>query len=117
MIRINSHFDGLNLDFSRLLILLVLSGENLSIYIRNQESNEEIAHLAKEEWELPAQIESLENWLNENDSVIAPGNYVADIGFSMRKNACGGGAILSVKAMSIMSRLGMKLYLSEYPDD
>jgi hypothetical protein len=46
-----------------------------------------------------------------------PETYVADIGFSMRENTCGGGAMLSVEAMSIMSQLGMQLYLSEYPDN
>ncbi len=89
----------------------------MSIYVKNESGNERLAHLAKEDWELPSQIVELEKWLTENESVISPGAYTADIGFSMRKNACGGGAILSVEAMRIMSKLGIKLYLSEYPDD
>ena len=89
----------------------------MSIYIKRESDNETITKLAKESWELPYQIEILESWLLENQNKISPSSYIADIGFSMRKNACGGGAILSVKAMSIMSNLGIKLYLSEYPDD
>lgn len=39
---------------------------------------------------------------------------MADVGFSVRGNACGGGAILSLEAMAIMGKLGIKLYFSEY---
>ena len=85
--------------------------------MKDESSNEQLVHLAKEDWELPSQIIELERWLIENESLVNPGAYIADIGFSMRKNACGGGAILSIEAMRIMSKLGIKLYLSEYPDD
>lgn len=47
---------------------------------------------------------------------IPTGHYVADIGFAIRKDACGGGAVLSVKSMAIMVKIGMELYFSEYPD-
>ncbi len=89
----------------------------MSIYIKRESDNENLAWVAKGEWELSAQITLLEEWLDQNQNVIEPGSYIADIGFSMRKNACGGGAILSPRAMGIMSKLGVKLYLSEYPDD
>ncbi|SQH75380.1 conserved protein of unknown function [Shewanella benthica] len=42
------------------------------------------------------------------------GSYVADIGFSPRKGAAGGGAVISTGAMKIMLSIGMELYLSEY---
>lgn len=89
----------------------------MSIYVKRESDNENIAWIAKGDWELPAQIESLENWLIENKNKLPSSSYIADVGFSMRENACGGGAILTVRAMSIMAKLGIKLYLSEYPDD
>ena len=86
----------------------------MPIYIKHEESGEEIAHLAKEDWELPIQITALEHWLFENTLDLSPSKYIADVGFSIRENACGGGAILSPEAMAIMGELGIKLYLSEY---
>ena len=86
----------------------------MPIHIKLEQSNEKLAHLAKDHWELPIQIQELENWLLENPLNLTPSNYIADVGFSIRENACGGGAILSPKAMSIMGKLGVKLYLSEY---
>ena len=86
----------------------------MPIHIKVEQSNEKLAHLAKDHWELPIQIQELENWLLENPLNLTPSNYIADVGFSIRENACGGGAILSPKAMSIMGKLGIKLYLSEY---
>ncbi|MEI8618808.1 hypothetical protein P4S63_21670 [Pseudoalteromonas sp. B193] len=62
------------------------------------------------------QIKALESWLIGNPLNLLPSNYIVDIGFSVRENACGGGAILSPQAMAIMGQLGIKLYLSEYGD-
>ncbi|CAM4241829.1 hypothetical protein [Pseudoalteromonas byunsanensis] len=66
----------------------------MPIYIKVEKSNERLAHLARESWDLPTQIIELETWLFENPLNLTPANYVADIGFSIRENACGGGAIL-----------------------
>ena len=93
---------------------LCLQGILVPIYVKDEQSNEKIAHLAKEHWELPVQIKELENWLFENPLNLMPSKYIADVGFSIRENACGGGAILSPEAMTIMGKLGIKLYLSEY---
>jgi len=89
----------------------------MSTYIRDEKNNVVIAKLSADDWELPSQVKVLEKWLDENSNLLVSGEYRADIGFSMRENACGGGAVLSVKAMTIMSSLGMRLFLSEYPDD
>ncbi|MED5240131.1 MAG: hypothetical protein VX379_11195 [Pseudomonadota bacterium] len=89
----------------------------MPIYIKRESDNVNIAKLAAGDWELPSQIRCLEEWLVEQEESLPPADYIADIGFSMRENALGGGAILSVRAMSIMAKLGIKLYLSEYPDD
>jgi len=86
------------------------------IYIYAEGSKEKLARIAKGVWDLPTQITELEKWLYENPLNLSPANYIADLGFSIRENACGGGAILSPKAMSIMGGLGIKLYLSEYGD-
>lgn len=86
----------------------------MPIYIKNELSNELLAEIAKDLWDLPTQIKELEIWLLSNPLNLAPSNYIVDIGFSIRDSACGGGAILSPKAMAIMGNLGVKLYLSEY---
>ena len=89
----------------------------MPIYIKKESDNSKIADLALGIWDLPNQVKELEQWLFENRDNYSPDQYVADIGFSMRENACGGGAVLSPSAMGIMSILGIKLFLSEYPDD
>ena len=86
----------------------------MPIYIKVEGSKETIGTLSKGVWDLPSQIQELESWIFENSSNLPSSNYIADVGFSIRENACGGGAILSPKAMSIMGKLGLKLYLSEY---
>lgn len=68
------------------------------------------------EWEMPTQIEALENWLIENQDKLSKGSYVADIGFSPRPGAAGGGAVLTKQTMEIMVSIGMELCLSEYPE-
>lgn len=42
------------------------------------------------------------------------GSYVADIGFTVRENATGGGAVLNKKMISMLHRVGMEIYFSEY---
>ncbi|MDK9763255.1 hypothetical protein KI743_14710 [Vibrio sp. D420a] len=86
----------------------------MPIYIKTEGKSGTIVTLSNGVWDLPTQVQELESWLFENSSSLPSDDYIADIGFSIRENACGGGAILSPKAMSIMGKLGMKLYLSEY---
>lgn len=76
-----------------------------------------IGDLSKGEWEMPKQVEALEQWLNDSGKNLPKGSYIADIGFCPRPGALGGGAVLSPEAMGIMSSIGMSLYLSEYPSD
>ena len=71
--------------------------------------------LCEDEWEMPRQIEALEQWLFENQDIIKSGSYAADIGYSPREGAAGGGVTLSLKAMKVMVEIGMVLHLSEYP--
>ncbi len=86
----------------------------MPIYVKVDCSGEKLADIAEGDWELRSQIEALESWLLTNPLNLVPAKYIADLGFTIRENACGGGAILSPEAMSIMGRLGIKLYLSEY---
>ncbi|KZN39333.1 hypothetical protein N480_00460 [Pseudoalteromonas luteoviolacea S2607] len=57
----------------------------MTIYIKVEQSNEKLAHLAKDDWELPVQIQELESWLLENPLNLTPSSYIADVGFSIRK--------------------------------
>jgi len=74
-----------------------------------------IGHLCEDEWEIPKQITALEDWLNQNMGKIQKGHYVADLGYSPREGALGGGVALSTETMEMMVSIGMELFLSEYP--
>jgi hypothetical protein len=79
------------------------------------ERGKAIGHLCDEAWEMPEQIAALEKWLKQSKDQLKKGRYAADIGYSPREGALGGGAVLSIEAMQIMVSIGMELYLSEYP--
>jgi hypothetical protein len=88
----------------------------MPINIYSQEPNRErVAWLCDNNWRLPDQAEELEDWLAKNRTKLKPGRYVADIGFSPREGASGGGAAISPEMMRTMADLGMALFLSEYP--
>ncbi len=76
----------------------------------------ELAWLCGDNWRLPDQLEQFENWLSQSKS-LEKGVYAADIAFSPREDAFGGGGVVSKESMAIMVALGMDLYLSEYPAD
>jgi len=56
----------------------------MPINIYERESLKEITYLDSY-WDLPNQIEELEDWLSKTD--IPAGDYIADIGFDIRPNA------------------------------
>ncbi|SFG31651.1 hypothetical protein [Pontibacter chinhatensis] len=85
----------------------------INIYIR--ETFEKVDWLCDGVWDLPMQIDSLATWLVKKGKDLAPNQYVADIGFNIRKDASGGGGVLSSKSMAIMGTIGMDIYFSEYP--
>ena len=89
----------------------------MPINIYEFKTKDVIKYLCEETWSLPNQVEELETWLIENYKKIPKGEYVADIGFEIRKNASGGGAVLSKETMKIIVELGIDLYLSEYRDE
>ena len=41
-------------------------------------------------------------------------SYVADIGFTFREEACGGGAVISKSLITMLHTAGMEVYFSEY---
>jgi hypothetical protein len=86
----------------------------INIY-SDDDSREKIALLCGDNWRLPDQVSELEMWLNEN-KMMKPGRYIADIGFSIREDARGGGGVISSEMMRIMADLGISVFLSEYPD-
>lgn len=86
----------------------------IDIYI--EENYERIEYLCEGIWDLPDQIDSLEKWLKTKGLLLPKGSYVADIGFDIRKDAAGGGAVLSSGSMKIMGDIGMDVYFSEYPE-
>ena len=87
----------------------------MPIDIYNYIDSEKIDWLCDDTWELPDQIDALENWLKLKGINLPKGEYVADIGFDIRKDATGGGGVLSSASMKIMGEIGMNIYFSEYP--
>ena len=79
------------------------------------DSREKVAWLCDNNWRLPDQTEALEAWLSEHLATLKPGRYIADIGFTPREDALGGGAAISPEMMRTMADLGISLFLSEYP--
>jgi len=83
--------------------------------VKEGERGTSIGHLCDDSWEMPEQVNTLYSWLKENKEKMPKGKYIADIGYSPREGALGGGVALSIEAMEIMVSIGMELYLSEYP--
>ncbi|MGL4631172.1 MAG: hypothetical protein ACRCVT_08205 [Leadbetterella sp.] len=87
----------------------------MHINIYNQSNSEKLGWLFDDDWELPGQIYTLENWVKTNGHLLPKSSYIADIGFRIRKGASGGGGVLSSETMKIMGDIGMAVYFSEYP--
>lgn len=87
----------------------------MSINIYEDITFKNIAKLSDDNWDLPNQIDDLEKWLFSIGKNLPKGNYVADIGFDIRKDASGGGAVINLKMIKMLAEIGMEIYLSEYP--
>lgn len=90
----------------------------VNIYIATAQGgtqNSKVARLCKEEWDLLPQVDALRAWLEENSTRLEAKDYVADIGFSPRENASGGGPVLDPLTLRRAAEIGMSIYLSEYP--
>ncbi|MEI6329937.1 MAG: hypothetical protein WCP16_11925 [Pseudanabaena sp. ELA645] len=86
----------------------------INIYRDDSPQQDTIALICDDDWDLASQVHVLTLWLEENGKKLLVGSYIVDIGFRWRRDAGGGGAALSPKAMKMMSDLGMYLFLSEY---
>ena len=91
----------------------------MPIYIRDNGPDPPvvIADLCEDNWRLPDQSAALVAWVEEHGATLPPGEYLADIGFSPRADAPGGGGAFPPAALRAMGDLGMTLWLSEYPGD
>ncbi len=85
----------------------------MNIY-RLDEKRTRIAYLCRDVWRLPEQVVALEKWVIRKEK-LGPGECVADIGFSWRRDARGGGSSLSPAFLKSMVKMGITLHLSEYP--
>jgi hypothetical protein len=100
-------------------IVIYNNDVNRSDYVMPSEKGGEInrvCNLSENIWDLPTQIDDLEKWLKDEGKDLKPSKYVADIGFDIRPDACGGGVVLSSEAMKILGNIGMDVYFSEYPN-
>ena len=91
----------------------------MSIWIRKVEGKEQenYIELGTGEWDLRTLVKLFEKWLkNEGKELDDTVTWIADIGFSPREGANGGGPILSPEILSICVNKNMYLYLSEYDD-
>jgi hypothetical protein len=66
---------------------------------------------------MPVQLNALDQWLVQNRGELGEGEYVADLGFSPRPGASGGGGVVSRQMMEAMLAIEVELFLSEYPPD
>lgn len=67
----------------------------MPINIDNQTNHEKLDWLCNDVWDIPNQIETLEKWVKTKGILQPKSSYVADIGFDIRKDATGGGAVLN----------------------
>jgi len=84
------------------------------ILITTEKKDEPIASICEDIWDLPTQVDELKSWLRLNIEKLNEDNYIADIGFGIRKDACGGGAVIDSELIELLSWVGMEIYFSEY---
>lgn len=82
---------------------------------KDDDSFEAIAYLCNDDWELPSQLYALESWLTDNAACLPDCGSIADIGFSVRPDASGGGGVLTAEAMRRFADAGVEIWFSEYP--
>ena len=78
------------------------------------EENEQVAWLCDDEWRLTQQSEALSAWLQVEGMKLKPDRYIANIGYSWRRDACSGGPVFTPETLRRLADLGMSLHISEY---
>lgn len=77
---------------------------------------ENLVELCPDEWRLREQVEALESWLRDNRKQLdSQHEWVADIGFCIREDACGGGPPITRDLMKMCLEVNLEIFLSEYP--
>ena len=75
----------------------------------------EFALIDNDSWDLRNSLEEFESWIRENDGKLNDKTpWIADIGFSTRQDASGGGPTISVELMRICVRNNVTIHLSEF---
>jgi hypothetical protein len=88
----------------------------VNVYERLSDSeNRGVEYLCREDWDLETQFDALAEWLIEHED-LPHSDYVADVGFSLRSGATGGGPVVTTEMMDRTLRIGMQLFLSQYDD-
>lgn len=73
------------------------------------------AEVAPDCWDLRTQIEALEEWMVVNGGSLDTNyEWVADVGFTVRLDATGGGPPLTKRLMQACVDANLEIYLSEY---
>ena len=83
-----------------------------------EDGSENHLTLSEDVWDLRTQVEDLEEWLCSPEmNLDSSHDWIADIGFSARVNATGGGPPLTLKLMRKCLEYNVEIYLSEYGMD
>jgi hypothetical protein len=70
------------------------------------------------DWQLRAQIDAIEQWLTEyRAELCAPGEWIADVGFTPRRGACRGGPPLTRNLMRMCLDANIEIRPCEYSRD
>jgi hypothetical protein len=91
--------------------------ENIYLVTPEGQENERIPWLCEGNWQIPDQTEALKAWSSEHRATLTPDDDIADMGFTLRGDACGGGAAIPPDMMGAMADHARSLFLSEYPSD
>ena len=76
---------------------------------------ENYADVASDSWDLRTQIEALEQWLIDHPNELdSSQRWIADVGFTVRLEATGGGPPITRKLMKLCVESNLEIYLSEY---
>lgn len=89
----------------------------MAIWIRKVtgEKSENYLKLADEDWDLRSQFEVFESWLKSDAGALSSSEgWIADIGFTPREGACGGGPVISLEIMELCLANKITIFLSEY---
>jgi len=113
------HFRIVLLPLSLVLCASIGVQGQMSIRISKLKGSTRIGvfHLAEDSWDLPKLFSIFEAWLQTETTSLDPTvQWIADIGFSPREGANGGGPIISTQMMQLCIKRNIAIYLSEYND-